>query len=241
MGKFIDLTGKKFGKLTVVSRGENRYGKPAWNCVCDCGNTKLASAKPLQNGDCGSCGCAHTDAAYKREFRGNRQRKPAEYRIWIGMNKRCTNPKEDSWPHYGGRGIKVCERWSGKDGFDNFFSDMGPRPSLKHSIERKDNNGNYCPENTTWADMKTQCRNRRSNVFIDHDGKRLCLTDWAKELGLDSTVIGSRVAYLRRKNLPLNLALYREGETPLQRMVAMGLTIKRLSQEKSAQVLSPKS
>jgi len=112
------------------------------------------------------------------------------------MRKRCYNPSNKQYKDYGGRGIKVCDRWlDNKHGFENFLQDMGPRPSSKHSIERRDNNGNYCPENCYWATKKEQSRNTRRNCWLSAYGKTIILTDWAQELACHYTVI---IYHLRR-------------------------------------------
>lgn len=105
----------------------------------------------------------------------------AEYRVWRSMRSRCNNPRDSGWSRYGGRGIRVCERWNS---FENFLADMGPRPSLEYSIDRIDNNGNYEPSNCRWATDYEQNRNRSDNIFMTCNGKTQCMSDWAKELGL---------------------------------------------------------
>lgn len=113
-----------------------------------------------------------------------------EYETWGRIRQRCTNPKNPAFPDYGARGIRMCERWAS---FENFYADMGPRPSPKHSIDRRDNNGDYSPENCRWATLKQQSRNKRNNVWIEHDGKRMILEDWATETGLPRTTLEQRV------------------------------------------------
>lgn len=108
-----------------------------------------------------------------------RQRKP-EYMIWAQMKNRCNSPTAQSFPDYGGRGIRVCERWHS---FDSFFADVGPRPSNRHSIHRINNDGDYCPSNAHWATAYEQSRARRSNHLLTHRGQTKCVTDWARELG----------------------------------------------------------
>lgn len=107
----------------------------------------------------------------------------AEYRAWYAMKYRCTVEKSPNWDSYGGRGIKVCDRWL--ESFDNFYADMGPRPSDDHSLDRKDNDGNYEPNNCRWATVEEQMNNRRVNVFVDYNGRRLTLTQVARTLGVN--------------------------------------------------------
>ncbi len=114
-----------------------------------------------------------------------------EYKVWQGMRDRCLNSGADCYPRYGGRGIRICERW---DSFQNFYADMGPRPSSTHSIERKDNTGNYCPENCCWATKKDQGRNKRSNRNITYQGKTQCIAAWAEEFGVNPAMIWFRLS-----------------------------------------------
>lgn len=112
-----------------------------------------------------------------------------EYRSWCAMKNRCLNPSAVKWKNYGGRGIKVCERWLK---FENFLEDMGPRPSLKYSINRIDNNGDYTPENCEWADAVTQANNASSTIMITANGKTASLCDWARDLGVTRTFLYKR-------------------------------------------------
>lgn len=113
------------------------------------------------------------------------------YTIWNGMLSRCHNPTDKSWKRYGGRGIYVCARW--RASFPAFRDDMGVRPSKRHSIERRDNDGPYSPENCVWATAQEQDRNKRSNVWITRDGRTLIVSDWAREFGLSPAVVQSRL------------------------------------------------
>src|ERR1035437_1435821 len=116
-----------------------------------------------------------------------------EHSIWVGMRQRCYNPKTERFDRYGGRGISVCDR--GNASFKNFYEDMGTRPSTSHSIERINNDGNYCPENCKWATQAEQSLNTRRNHIIEHDGKSMPLTQWAKELNINVRAVRSRVQH----------------------------------------------
>jgi len=188
-GKIIDLTGQRFGRLVVVSRAENsKAGHPRWNCVCDCGGTTIADGQNLRNGHTRSCGCLIKEGAVE-SFRTHGMHETPTYGIWSCMKQRCTNPKHPSYKDYGGRGIKVCERWSE---FENFYEDMGEEPRGL-SLERKNNNGNYCPENCIYATQKEQTRNTRRTVLIEYQGKTQCMKDWAKELGINYATLRFRL------------------------------------------------
>lgn len=115
---------------------------------------------------------------------------PAEYGSWSSMRKRCLSKNDDSYPDYGGRGITICDRWNK---FDNFYADMGHKPTPKHTIEREDNNGNYEPMNCKWATYKEQGRNRRNTVFVEYQGKKELLIDLCERLGLTKSVIYGRL------------------------------------------------
>ena len=123
-----------------------------------------------------------------------RRHESPEQAIWYGMIFRCYNEKYSRYKDYGGRGIRVCERWQGEEGFKGFIEDMGPRPSPKHTIDRyPDNNGNYEPTNCRWALPKQQSRNMRSNVFYEFSGESLTLAEWAERYGVNRSALRSRI------------------------------------------------
>ena len=162
MGKFIDLTGQKFGRLTVIERDVSRNGKSYWKCLCECGNIKSVYGCNIKRGITKSCGCYSIDLMLGRSWKhghSDMHRTIPEYQTWLGIKSRCYNENERNFINYGGRGITVCERW--KSDFNAFFDDMGLRPSPIHSIDREDVNGNYEPSNCKWATREEQARNKR--------------------------------------------------------------------------------
>jgi hypothetical protein len=159
MGNLIDLTGKRFHRLVVISRAVN-HGKDArWNCQCDCGNTSIVQSNNLKSGNSKSCGCLNIDNITVHGCSGKKI--TSEYIAWDNMKSRCYNPNNPRYKHYGERGIKICDRWLGKNGFQHFIEDMGAKPSAEYSIDRIDNDGDYEPSNCRWATIKQQRNNQR--------------------------------------------------------------------------------
>lgn len=195
MTKIKDLTGNVYSYLTVTSFSHkeviSRSNRPYyWNCECVCGNPVTVTATNLKSGNVKSCGCKRlkliSDATTKHGFSYSR-----EYKIWQAIKDRCSNHKNK---RYGGRGITVCQRWV--NSFENFYADMGPSPSDKHSIDRKNNNGNYTPDNCRWATTKEQCNNMVTNVIVKYQGITSTLTELCDRLNLNYNVIRRRVSSL---------------------------------------------
>jgi len=189
MPRLVDLTGKRFGRLVVIKRVvNNKWGQSRWLCLCDCGKKPIVSNTHLRTGSVQSCGCMNIEKL-TRHGGAKRGKRLKIYAVWGAMIQRCTNPNNRQWKNYGNRGITVCERWMK---FENFLEDMGKPPGHGYSIERKDNNGNYCKENCIWATRKEQNRNKRDNHLITFGGKTQCLTDWAEEIGIKQETILKR-------------------------------------------------
>lgn len=183
MTKPIDLTGQRFGRLLVLQMSPERRGKRkdvAWICRCDCGKITCVVTGALRHGHSKSCGCLNLEILRApREHRRNANHKRNSYRRrWKAMVSRCTNPLNHAWKDYGGRGIKVCDRWLD---FENFYQDMGDPPDPSYTLDRIDNNGPYSPENCRWVTRAEQQRNRRNNLIIEAFGERKCLMDWARD------------------------------------------------------------
>jgi hypothetical protein len=197
--KALNLIGKKFGKLTVLRPAPNQWSgkwRTMWHCVCECGKKVIAHTDGLRAGTTTTCKC--------RLKNGNPihgMRFWPEYQVWLNIKQRCLNPKNDHYKYYGQRGIKVCGRWI--NSFPSFIKDMGRRPKSRRSVERLNNNGNYCPSNCVWATCRQQSRNQRTNIKITHLGKTRIAKDWSKMLGIGYAGLCLRA----RQNLPVKQIL----------------------------------
>lgn len=193
--KPLDINGTRFGRLVAVEPTPLRSGgKIVWRCVCDCGGEALAAINHLRDGRRVSCGCAKLAGQQIRKKGGrhghcSNGRSTRTYRIWGGMLTRCRDPNSPPFKWYGGRGITVCERWLS---FDNFLTDMGEAPPGL-SIDRINVNEGYNPDNCRWATDIEQHRNRRDNVFIEHNGVRATISEWAERTGLSRGTIRDRL------------------------------------------------
>jgi hypothetical protein len=177
--------GQRFGRWVVLSRDKPRH----WLCQCDCGTQKAVYGPSLKTGLSKSCGCLKREATIKRSTTHG-HRYDEVYNTWLNIKQRCDNPNNPEYKNYGARGITVCERW--RENFDNFRQDMGPRPP-RYTVERKDNSGNYEPDNCVWASQKTQGANRRNNKIIEWNGEKMTLTEAALRSGLKRETITYRL------------------------------------------------
>lgn len=216
----VDRIGKQYGRLKVIGGGQdfpepNGRVRPAWVCQCSCGNTVTVRGDDLHSGRTQSCGCYQLDRiaeSLTTHGEGGKRTKTVEYYIWSGMIQRCVNEKDQFFENYGGRGIKICDRW--RNSFECFLEDMGRRPSPKHSIDRIDNDGNYEPGNVRWATQTQQMRNQRKTIFITLDGEKIALQDACERFGQPVPRVKTRIFKLGwdvRK--ALTTKLLRKGRT----------------------------
>ncbi len=198
----IDLVGHTYGRLTVLSQAANKQNMRMYLCRCVCGKDTTVAMGNLRNGHTKSCGCLCTDTTREIGRVSNRRHGDAvvgavtaEYRVWAGMMSRCNNLSHNAYHNYGGRGIRVCERWRT---YENFLADMGRKPSPELSLDRIDNDGNYEPSNCRWATIKEQIANQRHNAgrparVIVVDGVPGELQSWLTLCGLPEGTFYSRV------------------------------------------------
>lgn len=183
--RFKNLIGLRFNKWTVLRVGENK-GKgtgASWVCICDCGTIRTVRGDVLRLGYSRNCGCVRKVNRIKSVTKHGllaHKKYTYEYGVWVGMRRRCRNPKDKSYNNYGGRGIIICPQWSS---FKIFLDDMGIAPSKNYSLDRINNNGNYEPNNCRWATQLQQALNRRSNVIIQHNGESKVLKEWLTYFG----------------------------------------------------------
>lgn len=193
--RFQDLTGKSFGRLTVIAyagsvKSPNGKNIPTWMVRCECGREKTVRGYDLKSNKSGSCGCYRKEQLLASNV-SHGMSDTKTYYIWKTMIQRCTNKKCKSFCRYGGRGIKVCDQWL--ESFENFFDDMGPAPPYM-SIDRFPNNdGNYEPGNCRWATKIQQANNTRTNKFIEFQGERLTISQWSKKTGISEKILSARI------------------------------------------------
>lgn len=183
MSKLIDLTGRRFGRLVVVERAENSAdGRARWLCRCDCGQSKTVLGEHLKKGRTKSCGCAKSESSSKR-FKKHGGRNSKLYRIWSNMKDRCNNPDCKVYSDYGGRGIKVCKEWTDDfSAFQKWALANGYKEGL--TIDRKDNDKGYSPDNCRWTDRKIQGNNKRNCRYITYKGQRKTVAEWSDITGI---------------------------------------------------------
>lgn len=175
---------------TEVSSTQGRR----FRCLCDCGTIREVRLGHLRNGAIQSCGCLRSEvsaALQRRHGAACRGGQTPEFKVWIGIRKRCFDSNSTVYSYYGGRGIEMCERWRGS--FEAFLEDVGKKPSSEMTIDRIDNGRGYEPGNVRWATRKEQGRNRRSNRIITHRGETRTLAEWAEVVGLSYGTLHDRL------------------------------------------------
>lgn len=210
------MVGKRFGKLVVVNKADDKVSsngkkRDAWLCICDCGNEIIVAGPSLRIGNTKTCGCSrHGENRKKHGQCYNRI-----YRVYYGMKNRCYNENVKSYKDYGAKGIKICDEWM--NSFEAFYEcamDNGYDDSL--TIDRIDNNGNYCPENCRWVTRKEQNNNTSQNRFIEYKGQRHTVAEWANITGITAETIRGRLnrGWTGEKALTEDVGVWRGGENP---------------------------
>lgn len=191
MFTLMDMTGQRHGRLTVVHRIPAK-GQARWLCRCDCGQETTVRGSELREGKTLSCGCWRRERVRRASTthgHAPRGAPTATYRTWTAMQRRCRDTRDVHWPQYGGRGIRVCDRWMD---YAAFLADMGERPTGL-TLDRIDNDRDYAPDNCRWATGSQQSNNTRLTHLMTHDGRTQSLSAWARELGLTRWQIYSRI------------------------------------------------
>lgn len=182
-----DLTGQKFGRLTVLGY----EGESKWLCQCECGKYTTPRGYPLTNGNTKSCGCLQKDIVSKQSTKHG-MADTRIYRFWRNMKQRCSNPKATKYEIYGGKGIKVCDEWLDFMSFYNWSTQNGYNDDL--SIDRIDGDKDYTPGNCRWTTFKAQGNNTSQNHLLTYKGKTQNISQWAEELRMDSNTLNTRIA-----------------------------------------------
>jgi hypothetical protein len=194
--RFQNLVGHPpFGRLTVLAYvGKDKWNHSLWRCRCDCGTEITVDTTRLKSGHTTSCGCARRLRTKTRGNQGNRTHggwDSPEWRIWLGMIRRCSDSKTIGYERYGGAGITVCDRWLK---FPAFLGDMGLKPSPSHTLDRIDGTKGYSPDNCRWATRTEQAVNRRSTRFLTFNGRTMPISHWAAELGISPVALSWRLS-----------------------------------------------
>lgn len=181
---FIDITGNKYGKLTAIERvGKDKYNNAVWLCKCDCGNTKIIDGKSLRDLHTKSCGCLKSESSRSRTLKHNGTGTRL-HSTWMSMKKRCYGAYYAEYYRYGGRGIKVCDEWRNSfETFRDWALSHGYADNL--TIDRINLDGDYEPDNCRWITKQEQAYNRSDSVFVEYDGKRQTIAEWAVEKNID--------------------------------------------------------
>ena len=195
--RFKDRTGIVVGRLTIAGLSEMRkIGKSwrsFWKCVCSCGKEVVLQGSNLASGNTRSCGCLREETRKFNTWKHGKTRTKI-HSTWMNMIRRCHDENNPAFKDYGGRGITVCERW--RNSFENFFADMGEPTTIKHTLDREDNDAGYSKSNCRWATSKQQSRNSRHNVHVEFNGEIMCISEWAEKLGMKMHTLYNRLFIL---------------------------------------------
>ncbi len=208
MAQFLDLVGQRFGRWLVISHQGKRYAEQFWLCRCDCGVERIVIGGTLKKGTSKSCGCLSIEKLTKHGMEGTRI-----YNTWAQMLSRCNNPKSTSYPRYGAKGIKVCDRW--KD-FSNFYADMGDIQEGK-TLDRIDGTKGYEPSNCRWATYKEQSRNKSTSKLFPWDGRMITIAEIAEINGMSRKVVENRIRLGMSMEDALKKIKYNRWTTPLRK------------------------
>lgn len=191
----LDISGTRYGRLVAISRAPNDGRRTQWLFRCDCGAEVIRKLEPVRGGITRSCGCLLAETTRKRSLVHGHSigyRRSRTLRSWYAAKERCFNPNTERYPHYGGRGITMCQEWA--DSFPAFLRDMGECPSDK-TLDRIDVDGHYEPRNCRWATSRQQARTRSDNVLVTHHGMVMVLKDFASLMGVNYKRLHARVKY----------------------------------------------
>ena len=192
MGKFKDLTGMRFGRLTVIERAENKGRNVCWNCRCDCGNEVVVKRDALISGDTQSCGCLHVERAHNLNLTHGMTGTKV-HRAWKSMKTRCFNSNFKYYANYGGRGITIYPAWINFQAFYDYVSKLPHFNEGGYSFDRIDNNGNYEPCNLRWSSRQVQNSNTRQNHYVEYEGEKMILKEAARRSGIPYDTLRNRI------------------------------------------------
>lgn len=232
MPKVIDLTGKRFGKLSVIEFDGIKGHSAWWVCNCDCGKIKSVNGSHLRDGRAKSCGCAQRENLIQMTYTPYadiHKQHQRIYMIWRGMFSRCYDRKHKQYSNYGGRGITICKEWHGEEGFVSFLNwslSHGYHDTLE--IDRINNSEGYSPDNCRWITHKKQQNNRTNNRYITYNGETKTLSEWCEKFGLKYSTLRHRLDNL---HLPFEVAISMDGLTKVK-YDGKELSIRRLAQMK---------
>lgn len=188
-GNLVDIAGKTYHYLTVVSLAGMRNKRAYWLCLCQCGATPIISGTNLRNGATKSCGCYQRERTSTANRRHGMRRKKI-YTVWHNMIRRCSDPKNKHYTRYGGRGITFSPHWAS---FNHFFADVGDIPYQGATLDRIDNNAGYYPDNVRWSTHQEQANNTSRNHFLTLHGETLTVSQWARKLQIHPQTIFQRL------------------------------------------------